>query len=154
FSDLAGEATPTQLPASVVYNNQSNTFTGDQTVNGAVSAVSFSGSGAGLGNVNAVALNGLASTNFARLATPNAFTAKQTLRASSTASASLNLPAGVAPSAPAAGDVWNTGSTIQYSDSASATRSLVSTTQSDGMQMLKLTASITPSSVALSTCSE
>jgi hypothetical protein len=154
FSDLAGAASSAQLPAAVVYNNQSNTLTGDQIVNGAVNANTFTGNGSGLSNVNAVALNGLASTSFAQLATPNTFAARQTFSASATSSASLNLPAGVAPSAPAAGDVWNTGAAIQYSDSSSTTRSLVSTTQSGGMQMLKITASITPSSVALSACSE
>jgi hypothetical protein len=154
FSDLAGGVSPSQLPAAVVYNNQSNAFTGNQIIDGAVNAASFSGSGAGLTNVNAVALNGLASTSFAQLATPNTFTAKQTLAASSTASASLNLPAGAAPTTPSAGDVWNTGAAIQYSDNASTTHSLVSTSQSGGMQMLKFTASITPMSVPLSTCSE
>jgi hypothetical protein len=154
FADLAGTAGVTQLPATIAYNNQSNTFTADQTVTGSVNAVAFNGNGAGLTNVNAVTLNGLASASFARLATPNTFAAKQTLVASSTTSASLNLTAGVAPSAPAAGDVWNTGTVVQYRDSASTTRSLVSTTQGNGMQMLKVTASITPSSIAISSCSE
>ncbi|HKF20426.1 MAG TPA: hypothetical protein VKE93_02590, partial [Candidatus Angelobacter sp.] len=34
FSQLNGTAALTQLPASVVYKNQSNTFTADQTING------------------------------------------------------------------------------------------------------------------------
>ena len=80
--------------------------------------------------------------------------AKQILAASSASAASLNMAAGVAPSAPAAGDVWNTGSVLQYRDNASTTRSLVSTTQSGGMQLLKLTSSITPASVAVNSCAE
>jgi hypothetical protein len=154
FTDLAGSANASQLPAAVVYNNQANTFTGNQTFNGAVSATSFSGSGAALTGVNAASLNGLGSANFAQLAAANSFTAKQTLAAGSASAASLNIPAGTAPSAPASGDVWNTGSVLQYRDNASTTRSLVSTTQSGGLQLLKLTASITPASVSSQVCTE
>ncbi|HET9164695.1 MAG TPA: hypothetical protein VFP11_01770, partial [Candidatus Angelobacter sp.] len=98
-------------------------------------------------------INSLSSSS-AQLAAANTFTAKQTLAASTTASASLNVPAGSAPSSPVAGDVWNTGAVLQYRDNASATRSLVSTTQSGGLQLLKLTASITPSSVGSQACAE
>src|SRR5205807_6698003 len=154
FADLAGSASASQLPSAVVYNNQANTFTANQTVNGAVSATSFSGSGAGLTGVNAASLNGLASGNFAQLAAANTFTAKQTLAASSASAASLNLPAGVAPSTPAAGDVWNTGTVLQYRDNASTSRSLVSTTQGGGMQLLKFTSSITPAAIAVNSCTE
>jgi hypothetical protein len=99
-------------------------------------------------NINSV------SSASAQLAAANSFTAKQTLAASTTTSASLNVPAGTAPSTPSAGDVWNTGSTLQYRDNASTTRSLVSTTQSGGLQLLKLTASVTPASVASQACAE
>ena len=99
-------------------------------------------------NINSV------STASAQLAAANTFAAKQTLAASTTTSASLNVPAGSAPSSPAAGDVWNTGSTLQYRDNASTTRSLVSTTQSGGLQLLKLTASISPASVGSQACTE
>ena len=68
FADLAGSASASQLPAAIVYNNQANTFTGNQTVNGAVTATSFSGGGAALTGVNAASLNGLGSGNFAQLA--------------------------------------------------------------------------------------
>jgi hypothetical protein len=125
-----------------------NTFTG------MITAPAFSGNGAGLTNVNAAGLNGLASSAFAQLSAANTFSAKQTLAASTASVASLNVPAGVAPTAPAAGDVWNTGAVLQYRDNASSTRSVVSTTQASGMQMLKLTASITPASVAAGTCAE
>jgi hypothetical protein len=90
----------------------------------------------------------------AQLAAANTFAAKQTLAASTTTSASLNVPAGSAPSSPAAGDVWNMGSTLQYRDNASTTRSLVSTNQSGGLQLLKLTASISPASVGSQACTE
>ena len=100
------------------------------------------------GGINAV------SAADAKLATANTFSAKQTLAASTASAASLNVPGGAAPSAPAAGDVWNTGSTLQYRDSASTTRSLVSTTQSGGLQLLKLTASVTPSNVNSQVCTE
>ncbi len=154
FAQISGTATASQLPSSVVYNNQANTFTGNQTVSGAVTATSFSGSGSALTGVNAATLNGLASGSFAQLGAANTFSAKQTMAASTTTSASLNVPSGTAPASPAAGDVWNTGSTLQYRDSASTTRSLVSTTQSGGLQLLKLTASITPASVSSQGCTE
>jgi hypothetical protein len=99
-------------------------------------------------NINSV------SSASAQLAAANTFSAKQTLAASTNTSASLNVPVGSAPSSPAAGDVWNTGSTLQYRDNASTTRSLVSTTQRGGLQLLKLTASITPASVTSQACTE
>ncbi|MBZ5524637.1 MAG: hypothetical protein LAP21_20555 [Acidobacteriia bacterium] len=154
FSQITGSVASAQLPATVVYNNQANTLTGNQTVTGTVTATSFSGSGAGVTGVNAASLNGLSSGSFAQLATANAFAGKQTLAASTTSAASLNVPAGVAPTAPSAGDVWNTGNVLQYRDGSSATRSLVSTPQASGMQLLRLTASITPSSVGVASCSE
>jgi hypothetical protein len=99
-------------------------------------------------NINAV------SAAAVQLSAANTFTAKQTLAASTASSASLNIPAGTAPSTPAAGDVWNTGTTVQFRDTASTTRSLVSTTQSGGLQLLKLTASITPNVVNSQLCNE
>jgi hypothetical protein len=99
-------------------------------------------------NINSV------SSASAQLAAANTFAAKQTLAASTTTSASLNVPAGSAPATPAAGDVWNTGSALQYRDNASTTRSLVSTTQSGGLQLLKLTASISPTNVGSQACAE
>jgi hypothetical protein len=45
-----------------------NTFTNNQTVNGSVTATSFSGSGSGITGVNANELGGLASSAFAQLA--------------------------------------------------------------------------------------
>lgn len=75
FSDIAGSATQSQLPVNVVYNNQVNTFSQSQTVNGTLTATSFTGNGGGLSNVNAAALNGLASSSFAQLAaSSNTFT--------------------------------------------------------------------------------
>ena len=154
FGDLLGSASQSQLPVFTVYNNQVNTFGASQTVNGTLTASLFSGNGANLTNVNAASLNGLSSGSFAQLANANTFAAKQMLAASTAASAPINLPGGIAPSTPANGDVWNTGTVLQYRDSAATTRSLVSTTQSGGLQLLKLTASITPSSVNSSSCLE
>jgi trimeric autotransporter adhesin len=52
-----------------------NTFTKSQTVNGTMTATSFSGSGSGLTNVNAAELGGVASSAFAQLsASSNTFT--------------------------------------------------------------------------------
>jgi len=154
FADLAGTASAAQLPAAVVYNNQANTFTANQTVNGTVTATAFSGNGASITGVNAASLNGVASSGFAQLSAANTFTAKQTLPAASSSAASLNVPAGTAPSSPASGDIWNTGAVLQYRDNASANHSLVSTTQSGGLQLLKIASSITPASVAVESCSE
>ncbi len=154
FGQISGSAAITQLPGTVVYSNQANNFSASQAVNGTVSATAFTGNGAALTGVNAASLNGLASGSFAQLNAANSFTAKQTLASSSASGASLNVPAGSAPSTPAAGDVWNTGAVLQYRDSASTTRSLVSTTQSGGLQLLKLTASITPSNVNSQVCTE
>jgi hypothetical protein len=126
---------------------------GSFAVNGTVTASLFSGSGSSLTSVNATTFAGRTSANFAQLAAANTFSAKQTM-AGSAAMAPVNILSGPTPSSPIAGDVWNTGSNIQYRDNAATTRSLVNTTQSGGMQMLKLTASITPSSVSNATCSE
>ena len=104
--------------------------------------------------MNAAALNGVPSSGFAQLGTANTFTVRQTLAASSPASASLNIPAGSLPNSPVAGDIWNTGGVLQYRDTLSTNRALVSTTQSGGMQLLKLSAAITPVSVGSQACSE
>ncbi|HLK07595.1 MAG TPA: hypothetical protein VKV30_06635 [Candidatus Angelobacter sp.] len=154
FAQISGSAAAGQLPSAVVYNNQANTFTGNQTVNGSVTATSFSGSGSGVTGVNAASLNGIPSNAFAQLHAINSFTSEQAFAASTAVNPSLNIPAGVAPATPLAGDVWNTGSVIQYRDNASTTRSLVSTTQSGGLQLLKLSASITPANVTSQVCTE
>ena len=58
-------------------------------------------------------------------------TGKLVTVASAAGSAGLNLPAGVAPTSPVIGDVWNTGLTIQFRDNAGtpATRTLVDATR-------------------------
>ena len=56
-----------------------NAFTGNQTVNGSVTAISFSGNGAAVANVNASQLGGLASGAFAQLAANNTFSGAQTI---------------------------------------------------------------------------
>jgi Chaperone of endosialidase len=56
-----------------------NTFTANQTVNGTMTATTFSGSGASLTNVNAAELGGLAASAFAQLgASSNTFTGSLT----------------------------------------------------------------------------
>ena len=59
--------------------NVNNSFTGNQTVSGSITATSFSGDGTALANVNASLLGGLAPTAFAQLAANNTFTALQTI---------------------------------------------------------------------------
>ena len=154
FAQISGSASTAQLPSSVVYSNQANTFTASQTVNGTMAAELFTGNGSGLNNVNAATLNGIPSSGLAQLGAANTFTAPQTLAASTPSSASLNIPPGSLPNAPAPGDVWNTGGVLQYRDNLSTNRALVSTNQTGGMQLLKLTAAITPASVGSQTCSE
>ncbi len=56
-----------------------NTFSGNQTVNGAVSATSFTGSGMGLTGVNAVTLGGIPSLSYARVDVGNSFTGNQSI---------------------------------------------------------------------------
>jgi hypothetical protein len=65
-----------------------NTFTGNQTVSGTVTATSFSGSGVALTNVtasNSNELGGLAPAAFAQLAAANTFTKNQTVSGTVTA---------------------------------------------------------------------
>ncbi|MGA2577640.1 MAG: hypothetical protein ABSH24_16595 [Bryobacteraceae bacterium] len=65
-----------------------NTFTGNQTVSGTVTATSFSGGGAALTNVtasNSNELGGLAPAAFAQLASANTFTKNQTVNGTVTA---------------------------------------------------------------------
>jgi hypothetical protein len=74
FADLTGVATAAQLPGSVVYNNQANTFSGNQGVNGTLTATLFSGNGSGLSNVNAATVGGIAPSSFALLSANDSFT--------------------------------------------------------------------------------
>jgi hypothetical protein len=61
-----------------------NTFTANQTVDGKVTATSFSGSGAGVTNVNASELGGLASSAYAQLAANNFFSGQQVMTGTNT----------------------------------------------------------------------
>ena len=56
-----------------------NTFTASQTVEGKVTATSFAGGGAGVTNVDASRLGGLASGAYAQLAANNTFSGQQTV---------------------------------------------------------------------------
>jgi hypothetical protein len=84
--------TPTPPGAAVL--NGGNTFSGDQTVNGAMSATSFTGSGIGLTGVNAATLGGVTSTNYARLDIGNSFTGNQSISGNLSAAGSTTLGGG------------------------------------------------------------
>ena len=74
-----------------------NTFSNNQTVNGSVTASSFSGSGASLTNVTAVnssELGGQAPSAYAQLAAANTFSNNQTVNGILTASSSVNTIVG------------------------------------------------------------
>jgi hypothetical protein len=72
-----------------------NTFTANQTVNGSVTATSFSGNGSSVTGVNASQLGGEASSAFAQLAAANIFTANQTVTGEITAGSGSGSSAGV-----------------------------------------------------------
>ena len=79
------KATPT-ISVNTSFANQfyaqlkaANTFTANQTVNGTMTATSFSGNGSALTNVNASQLGGLSPSAFAQLAAANTFTTDQTV---------------------------------------------------------------------------
>jgi hypothetical protein len=79
---ITGSGTLAINPAVVPQLAAANTFTANQTVNGSVTATSFTGNGSGLTNVTAVnssELGGLASGAYAQLAAANTFTANQTV---------------------------------------------------------------------------
>jgi hypothetical protein len=61
-----------------------NTFTANQTVDGKVTATSFSGSGAGVTNVDASELGGLAPSAYAQLAASNTFGGQQIMTGTNT----------------------------------------------------------------------
>jgi hypothetical protein len=74
-----------------------NTFSANQTVNGGVTASSFSGNGAALTNVtaaNANELGGLGSSSYAQLAAANTFSANQAVNGTITATSSGNTIVG------------------------------------------------------------
>jgi hypothetical protein len=79
---ITGSGTLAINPSVVPQLAAANTFTANQTVNGSVTATSFTGNGAGLTNVTAVnssELGGLTSGAYAQLAAANTFTANQTV---------------------------------------------------------------------------
>jgi hypothetical protein len=75
-----------------------NIFTANQTVNGTVTATSFSGNGAGLTSVTAAnsnELGGLTASAFAQLAASNTFTTNQTVKGTVTATSFTGNGAGL-----------------------------------------------------------
>lgn len=70
-----------------------NTFTANQRVGGSVTALSFSGNGAAVTNVNASKLGGLAPAAFAQLAANNTFSGTQTINNSVAVTSNISLGA-------------------------------------------------------------
>jgi hypothetical protein len=84
---LGNTITLTVNTAKIPQLSTANTFVGNQTVTGTVTATSFTGSGAGLTNVtaaNSKELGGLASSAYAQLAAANTFSAGQTVNLNGT----------------------------------------------------------------------
>ena len=78
FAPSSGTLSQTVNEAGVVLTSGDNTLTGNQTVNGTVTATSLSGNGSGLTSVNAASLGGVPYSNFARLDIDNKFVGSQT----------------------------------------------------------------------------
>jgi trimeric autotransporter adhesin len=86
---LGGSTTLSLDTTKVPLLAAANTFTGNQTVNGTVTASSFSGNGSALTNVtstNSSELGGLGSSAYAQLAAANTFSNNQTVNGTLTAS--------------------------------------------------------------------
>jgi hypothetical protein len=95
---LGGSITLNLNTAKIPQLSAANTFVGNQTVTGTVTATSFTGNGAGLTNVtasNSTELGGLASSAYATLAAANIFTANQTVTGVITAGTGSGTSAGV-----------------------------------------------------------
>ena len=85
----------TQVP----FLSFSNTFTASQTVNGTLTASSFSGNGAGVTNVNAAMLDGFTSAAFQPAGSYAVTTGPNTFAADQTLNAALNLAQTTGPDA-------------------------------------------------------
>ncbi len=88
---LGGSTTLSLDTTKVPLLAASNMFGANQTINGTVTASSFSGNGAGLTNVtaaNSSELGGLASSAYAQLSAPNTFSNSQSVNGTLTASSS------------------------------------------------------------------
>lgn len=98
----------------------------------------FSGTGGGTGTVTSVGLVGTAnqltvtgtspitSSGSWTISIPNPFTLPglMNVSASATGGSGLNLAAGTAPTSPASGDFWNTGTLLQFRNNAAATKTV------------------------------
>ena len=122
FTNVSGVAAKAQLPAVTVY---SDVLYNDPAFINSLAGAKITGSVANATNAataaNSLQLNGLADTAYAKLAVANSFTAKQSFVPSSTGSASLNIPSGVAPTVPVSGDIWNQGGTLSFFNGATKT---------------------------------
>jgi hypothetical protein len=82
FTPSSARITQTVAMPGVALTNGNNTLTGNQTVNGLLSATSFVGDGSALTGVtatNAMALAGITAFNYARLDIDNLFSGNQTI---------------------------------------------------------------------------
>jgi hypothetical protein len=134
FSDLAGTVTPAQVASgtySISINGNAASATNAANANFATTA--GSASTANTANtassaIDATNLAGVAAANYARRDQANSFIGgKQTMPASATSYASLNVPnSSTVPSTPAVGDVWlsNADGHLQFQDASNATQSL------------------------------
>jgi hypothetical protein len=94
---LGGSTTLSLDTSKVPLLAAANTFSNNQTVNGSVTASSFSGNGASLTNITAVnssELGGQAPSAYAQLAAANTFSNNQTVNGILTASSSVNTIVG------------------------------------------------------------
>jgi hypothetical protein len=91
---LSGKVTLNLDTTKVPQLGTANTFTANQTVNGKMTATSFSGNGASVTNVNAVQLGGLAASAFAQLGANNTFTGTEFMQNGAVVGPINNLAAG------------------------------------------------------------
>jgi len=95
-------------------NISGNAATANSATN-AMNAVNSVNAVNALNAINASNLGGVSATSYARLDIANFFLGEQTLAASTTGSASLNIPnTGVAPSSPLMGDLWLTAADAHF----------------------------------------
>jgi hypothetical protein len=118
------------------------------------SSITLNGTANQITSPGATALGGTAT--FA-LANPLTFPGKTTHAASTASAASLNIPAGTAPTSPSTGDIWNPGISLVFYDgtanrtlaaTGSCTNQAVTATSSTGVSCTTLTSSYVDTSIA------
>jgi hypothetical protein len=147
-------ASPSANQVPVV--TSTNTVTYEAVPNAALanSSITLNGTTNQITSPGATALGGTAT--FA-LANPLTFPGKTTHAASTTSAASLNIPAGTAPTSPSTGDIWNPGASLVFYDgtanrtlaaTGSCTNQAVTATSSIGVSCATLTSSYVDTSIA------